>query len=293
MAGNYPDAPAPRMAYDRDGTVGFSINASNVVAVVSQASVAAMNDESENSMYTLPNTGFTEYTGLIFPQTRDIAAILWQANPHDSGALQTSVDSTNGLDGTWVSRGTVGRVLHTSSNGGTGGAIIPTYRTSITSVVYTGIKAVRLQLSTNFAKRIQTLHIYGKYSVAPGDFLQLWHPTLDEPLDDNTSADGAWLDWGDATRGTSADKLFRIKNSSATLTANSIVLSPQVLTDTSPTVSSQMTLSDGGAFTGSLNIGNIAPDTISPVITLRRTTLANATLSLWAGRININPGSWS
>jgi hypothetical protein len=292
MAGFYPDVPAPRIAYDRDGTVGFFSPTWGPSTVTQLVSADMRNWNDENDSTSLTNSGLPTFggatnitTGLIFPELRDVLGYyivsIWGVT-----AIQTSVDSTNGTDGTWVTA---------VANAADAGSTVPAYRTGINAVSWLGIKAIRFQQSVKQSnEHPRTLHLYGVISNNTGlDKLRTWHPTLDEPLDDNTSADGAFFDWGDVARGTTQDRAFRIKNNSATLTANSIVLSPEVLTDTSPTVASQMTLSDGGAFTGSLNIGSLAPGVISPVITLRRTIASNATLSLWAGRININPGSWT
>ena len=112
-------------------------------------------------------------------------------------------------------------------------------------------------------------------------------------LDDNTFEDGTHIDWGDTVRGTSADRTFRVKNNSATLTANSIQLSTTVLTNTTPSLVNQFEYSDGGAFAQTLDIGNLAPGAISPLITVRRNTDISATLSVWTARIDIEPTSWS
>ena len=84
-----------------------------------------------------------------------------------------------------------------------------------------------------------------------------------------------------------------MKNNSATLTANSIQLSTTVLTNTTPSLVNQFEYSDGGAFAQTLDIGNLAPGAISPLITVRRNTDISATLSVWTARIDIEPTSWS
>lgn len=46
MAGLYDDAPAPRLAYDIDGTLGISVNITATSSTaVSGANMTAMNDE--------------------------------------------------------------------------------------------------------------------------------------------------------------------------------------------------------------------------------------------------------
>lgn len=281
MAGFYPDVPAPRMAYDRDGSVLFHTDGSSYSTQLSSTEAQRLNDEG-GAVTQLD----VVWVGVIFPELRDLRGFAFQhgsASP-DNVQLQTSSNTTNGLDGTWVSQFNTNVSNYSTT----------TMRTDIKSLLVNGVKGVRCFKNKGGDKGLYTLHLYGTITTGENlDRLRIWHPTLDEPLDDNTSADGAYFDWGDVTRNTTQDRTFRIKNNSATLTSNSIVLSPQALTDTTPTVVSQMTLSDGGAFTGSLNIGNLSPGALSPVITLRRTIASNATLSLWTGRINVNPGSWT
>lgn len=286
MAGNYPDAPAPRMAFDCDGSVGFILsgNGTGSSTQMTAGEMSNLNDETASTV-TLPGGG-TYSWGIIFPQLRDVIGITHAITNGWSSQVQTSTDTTNGLDGTWTTQlASLPTPADLSAVG---------MRMNVQTVAWSGVKCVRVNSPTSGNRFAYWLHLYGSISTGQTpDRLRLWHPTLDEPLDDPNSADGAYFDWAEATRGTSADKTFRIKNNSGTLTANSIVVSPNLLTDTTPTVASQMTFSDGGAFTGSLNIGNLAPGAISSVITFRRTTLSNATLSLWTGRVLINPGSWT
>lgn len=300
MAGFYADVPAPRMAFDRDGTVGFFINLSNsALSGLSAANLTTLINESSDGVFIYDTGSSTaDYAyGLIFPQLRDVIGIRTFHSGFGAqtggGSIQYSVNTTNGVDGTWVSAGSAGYSdVSTGFN-------VTLLRTGIATVSILGIKGLRVRRNAGSAFGANTwtaltLHLYGSLSAGETpDRLRLWHPTLDEPLDDGNSSDGAYLDWGDVVRGTSQDRTFRIKNNSGSLIANSIAISPQVLTDTSPTVAGQHTLSDGGAFAGTINIGNLTPGSISSVITLRRTTASNAALSLWTGRLNINPGSWS
>lgn len=282
MAGNYPDVPAPRMAYDIDGSVGFFTDLVGV-SVWSGAQMNSANDE------TADGTGFSSgRNGVIFPQLRDVTGILFhQGSASTTWLAETSIDTTNGLDGTWVNRGSF-------TNSATYPISGPSARTEIEVVAWTGIKAVRLRMSSVGGDNRLGLHIYGALAAGETpDRLRMWHPTLDEPLDDATAADGAHLDWGDVTRGTTADKTFRIKNNSATLTANSITLTTSIRTDTTPSIPPQITYSDGGAFATSINIGNLLPGAISSLITVRRTTPVNATLALWWWRTIAEAGSWT
>jgi hypothetical protein len=251
-----------------------------------QQSVAFMQDL--NNEVRVHNEISPGYTTLIFPELRDIIGYYVRFEGQvgtNSLGIWTSLNTTNGADGTWTNQG----------NWVNGSATVASMRTAIQAVNFLGIKAIAFggQPSGGWWEH-SVLHVYG--TIATGqtpDRLRFWHPTLDEALDDNTSADGAWLDFGDATRSTTADKTFRIKNNSSTLTANGINLTTAALTDASPTLPAQFTYSDGGAFSTSLGVGNLAPNTLSAVITIRRTTPSNAALSLWTARVTADPTSWS
>lgn len=288
MAGFYPDVPAPRMAYDTDGTVGLLINAGdNSITVFSQTDLNTLNDDSD-SIRGIGQRILWRIT-FLFPQARDIGGYFLGVDGYrtpEPREFQTSTDTTNGVDGTWT---TIANPMAYNRN------VVPYYRSEINAVSATAVTAVRLnvymQRDTSW---LRAVHLYGTISAGETpDRLRLWHPTLDEPLDDNTSADGAWLDWGDVTQGTTADKQFRIKNESTTLTANDINLSTNTLTDATVSIPPQITYSNGGAFSTTLAIGNLAPGAISPVITVRRTTPTNATLNVWTWRLLAEATSWS
>lgn len=298
MAGNYTDPPAPRMAYDRDGTVGVHlvINSSTVQETTNSDLVRINDEDSDilNNYSWYGNVGGVTYgLAFIFPEFRDVVGYMVQCNHVGASRaeLQTSTNTTNGLDGTWVTQDASWDSAGSSIN------YVP-MRENITSVAFNGIKSMRFltDMGTGGSRAIHyyVVHLYGTASNYAGqDTLRIWHPTLDEPLDDNTSADGAHLDWGDVVRGTTADRTFRIKNNSATLTANSVIISTQVASNTSPTLESQITYSDGGAFQPSLDIGNLAPGALSSVISVRKATDINAALSLWWLRTVAEATSWS
>lgn len=277
MAGTYPDVPAPRMAYDRDGTVMMELSSSYLyIQTYSQAVKESLNSERNGGVSNVACFAF------IFPEQRDISGYLVTHTNGGSRLFQSSNDTTNGEDGTWT----------TEFNYTQSGSSTVSQRNEIQTASVTNVKAIRFQTG-NGGWDWGYLHLYGRISSAGGDRLRMWHPTLDEPLDDNNSTDASHLDWGDITQGTTEDRTFRIKNNSATLTANSIIISNEVLSNTSPALESQVSYSNGGAFTDSLNIGNLGPGTISPIITVRRSTSLNASLAIWTMRTVAEAGSWT
>lgn len=283
MAGNYTDVPGHRFAIDKDGSIGaFYRTSTGLVTQFTPTQMQAVNDENPATLYALTNYG-PGWIGIFFPEKRNIAGIYvkWTGV---GGAIETSVDSTNGQDGTWVATGTT---ITPSS----GPADVPGYRTAITTLAAVGVKAIRMNITNATSQDLflTSFHLYGSISATENpNRLRIWHPTLDEEVG------GAYLDWGDAPRSSSADRTFRVKNNSSSQTANSIVLGFDALTDTTPSVPGQYLLStDGTTFAATRTIASLAPGAISSVLTMRRVTPSNATLSLWAARLNAEATTWS
>src|SRR4051794_16141924 len=98
MAGNYPDVPGPRLAYDRDGSIGFQIDTdTNTVTVLTSGELQTLNDEADSSFSARAHASHASYTGIIFPELRDIDAY-FIGTDGGSGVytLQTSPDTTSG-----------------------------------------------------------------------------------------------------------------------------------------------------------------------------------------------------
>lgn len=283
MAGNYPDAPSWRMAWDRDGTqMLYMVNGTNVPADRTTAEMIALNDESNGGVFFGDNS--SGYLILIFPELRDIDAIFFRMQGNQP-TYQVSTDTTNGVDGVWTTVSTVGWSSSSS--------VKPSYRTGIGSSTQLAVRAIRFFIGNGGIGsnpfNAYALHLYGE--IAPGqnpNRLDFWHVTSDARLSPSA------LDWGNVPRSSSADKTFRVKNLSADMTAYSIRVAMESLTDSIPSVPAQHTISyNGGAFLPQVNIGDLAPGAMSGPITLRRVTPSNATLSLWSFRVFAEPNSWS
>lgn len=265
MAGSYPDAPGPRMAYDLDGSAAVDIALSGTVNPLSAASMQVLNNEASD--YYTPLDG----VAILFPQARDIAGVL-AATRYESGVIQVSTDTTTGIDGTWSTIGTA-----------TSSSYAEQYRPVTVVAAVSSVLGVRVMSGT----RIYRIHIYGSPS-ATSDRLAMWHPTLDEPVS------GAYFDWGDVSQNTSGTRTFRVKNLSATLTASTITLSTSTLTDSTPSILPQHTLAtDGVTFGATATIASLAPGAISAPVTLQRLSPANAQLGLWALRMQATAASWA
>lgn len=288
MAGAYPDVPSNRMAYDRDGTQVYLIDALNAISQLTSIQAQGLNDENDTSPLTVYGQGSKGSLLFYFSELRDFAGFfIADANVPgwNPGALGIAVssDTTNGLDGTWT---TIASDVHPV------GPTRPTYRTGIASVARFGIRAVRISGSVgapSMGFQPCAIHLYGNIAAGQNTKrLAIWHPTLDQHVT------GAYFDWGNAPRSSSADRPFRIKNLSPTLTANDINISVDATTDTTPSVPAQHLLStDAATFTGAIAVSTLPPGGISSVLTLRRNTPSNATLSVWAVRLLAQATSWS
>lgn len=285
MAGMYPDLPSWRMAWDVDGSIALKIPpASGLPVDLTLAQMQALNDEGPSAG---PQFGDRQqawdWCVVIFPELRDLDALFVQhTGSYAVRNMQVSPNTTNGVDGTWttVEAGDFGYV----------GLVKPAYREMIRSSTYLSIKALRFQAGfggLSSVGNIQSIHLYGE--PAPGENphrLEIWHPTLDERVPP------AYFDWGDTPRGSSDDRLFRVKNVSPSMTANSIRVSMAALTDTVPSVHAQHLISQGGSFLAQQNIGSLPPGATSSPLTLRRITASNAVLSLWDFRMSAETTDW-
>lgn len=264
------------MAIDRDGTVGVLIDAVNVPTQMTIGQMQSLNNESNDGV----GTGDFVNMAFIFPELRDVDGYLFIRSAYGSITVYTSVNTTNGIDGTWVQIQAPYVPPVT---------VVPQYREQIRSSTALGIRSIRFTGNVNNSPFNMAVHLYGEISPAQNpNRLVLWHPTLDQRVTPS------FFDWGDVPRSSSADKTFRVKNLSATLSANSIRVAQDVLTDTTPSVPGQHTLStDGTTFLAQVNVGTLAPGAISAITTLRRVTPSNAVLSLWAHRVFAEANSWS
>lgn len=273
--GLYPAAPGQRMAYDRDGSVMVhwigGVGATGTIVTMTNSQLVLMNNESSDTSVSYGGTAYGQ--ALIFPELRDIDGFHLNAQNNYGNTFQTSSDTTNGQDGTWVTRMASFAVSANSDNGW--------YRNNINGLAVSNVKAIRFTAAYNQ----YSFHIYGKPSAGqnPNRFI-FWHATLDQELAGNALDPG---DGGDVTRGQTYNMTFRVKNNSATLTATNLTLSVEALTDNSPSVVNMFTLSyAGGAFGANATAPSLAPGAISGVFTLRFVVSPTAQTVVASPRIN-------
>lgn len=271
MTGSYPDVPGPRMAYDRDGTAVVSHDGVSALTILSNAEVAALNNELSDTVYALP-AGDT-FICFVFPQLRDLRG--WGAGFGGAGTYtpQYSANTTNGIDGTWTN---LASAISNTAFGPAG----PLHRTAISAVTHNGIIAVRFSIAGLGGDRnVYGVHLYGSIASGATPDRLVFQDRLGNPLT------GAFFDWGDVPQGSSADKLFAVKNISSTKTATSTTVSVEALTDTTPSVASEHLLStDDTNFFASVTIATLAPGQTQN-LAIRRVTPADAVLSVWDARV--------
>lgn len=290
MAGIYPDVPAPRLAYDTDGSKALIIiPGTNEITELSKSQRQIINNESVDSI-----AGGARYFVVIFPTITKLYGYFISAagdDGVDNLNISFSSNTTNGVDGTWTTPVNVTNYYPVS----------PFYRNNITNLATpTDAIAVKVYLNSTYFNITYTsymaaLHLYGIPNTAQK--LDFWHPTLDQAIT------GSYFDFGDIAQGTSTIKEFRLKNFSLE-NASQVRVSLEALTDVSPSTLLQHSLSlDGTTWFSYIDLPetlgiaiksvNDAPNNISPKIYFRRNTSSSAALGLYTARIVVNTGVWS
>lgn len=278
----YTALPDRRMPYDNDGTVvGRGDLANGITAWFSGANLITLNDSViYESIYT-PGTYNPLTVWAFFPETREVTAWhggIWNG---DDGAYTTqtirgSTDTTNGLDGTW-------EVATLSGGSATDRSNLYAWRSSIKPISFTGgKKAVRCESTSGNVKQIGCLHLYGEKLAGqtPDDIIYIDHDTT--PGVEFAAPE----DFGDQPLGTSVVRQFRVKNTSATKTANTINIQCN---------DSDFTISENGTtWVVTINIASLGPGAQSATMYVRCTTPApGALLGPRFGRIVTTVASYT
>lgn len=282
MAGSYMDAPSSRLAYDRDGSIGVTISATGLVLGLGATDLAALNNESED----MPSGSGIRYA-IIFPTPTDLTALFLALSTSVNVVIETSKNTTTGADGTWVVNVPSAQYLRDVRPGYRVASAITQFQAGASSQ---GVRGVRVSVASGTsAFTVRGIHLYGKPSPsAILDRLAFLMPTTDAEVPPS------YFDWGNVPRASSADRTFRIKNLSPDLTAEGVYLSTESLTPGAPSVASMIMLSDDGgvSFRASLDLGDLAPGEISPVLTARRNIPDNAQVSVWSARFIADVTNW-
>lgn len=288
MSGNYPSPTARRINYNLDGTRLWykTANAVSTTLTEDNSFLNNMNDETAGTtpVITLAwnsstNPGHPPFILLKFPNPVDITGIAgWQGG---IVAVDASNDTTNGVDGTWTAGtgytpATTGPQREWSRTG------------AITPQTFTGVRWLRLSLATGSSgnRPVGKVMIYGGPAAAT-DALEFWDASSD------AIAAVDLFEFGDRPRGTAATRQFRIKNLSTILRAVDVTMTRSIATDTAPSVPGFHSFSlDEVSWFNSLDIGDLEPEEISPVITLKQDVPTDAALWLWQIVVSATPDTW-
>ena len=279
------------MPYDNDGTVMVTSAANQpythgATAYPSGSQLLAFNG---SATFTA-----TSYAGLqmatggyfaiwfFFPEQREVTGgslVILDTGSSVSYLVQGSNDTTNGLDGTWETASITGTLIRLS----TAPSSVDVWRSGIASISFTGPKrVVRItgQLNINNGS-FSLIHLYGQKAAGqtPDDILYL----------DGNNAYAEFtapMDFGDRPLGTTQTWQFKVKNGSATHTANSINIQ---CNDADFAISS-----DGVTWVTTLNIASLAAGASSGVMYVRDTSPSpGAALGPRFARVVTTVGSWT
>lgn len=232
----------------------------------------------------------------IFPELRDLHGYVivgTQQNPATGGwgNMRTyySNDTTNGIDGTWT------LILnHGNGQDTPQGAHPEDWRTAIVESSHLAVRGFKVVGSfgvfTGGNLVFRACYIFGM--IAAGE-------TPDRILfiDNSTGLEFTKpMDWGDVPRGTVLDWEIYMKNNSATLTANTMVLDFTTLYNASDTWYSIK--KTGGAFAATHNIASIGPGARYPlgvdVLTVRLDVPDSEAFSINEAILELSvPVSWT
>lgn len=288
----YTALPDRRMPYHRDGTVvaystltALDSFALGVAGYLSGAERIELNDADLVTVGTLGGGARNNNRAVwfFFPELREVSAYsIGHVYDVAGGAvtIQGSNNSTNGMDGTWEDAALGGTGLYeTSATDG--------WRSTIGTISFTGPKrVVRIKLATVGSVGGEgtwpLIHLYGEKAAGetPDDLIFVDHDTT--PGAEYTAPE----DFGDRPLGTTLVRQFRVKNTSATLTANAINLQ---CNDTDFAIST-----DGVTWVVTINLASLAAGAESATMYIRNSTPApGAIIGPRFAEIVAVVGSWT
>lgn len=304
MAGAYPDYPGRRMAYDADGTAVLTVEEQTYHSawespddpLTNMGTTPKQNINDENLATDESYAAGTGNPGAlfviaIFPELREIDGyytngdLLAGVVATEENFLQSSGNTTNGIDGTWAAIGT--QVFRNAQDQV---EQYEDYRDEVSSASVSNVRSVALLLSYNATGAnagsitLQRHHIFGEISSGETPDRLLF-------VDELTSLEFSLpKDYGDVPRGSARDYEWRLKNNSGSLTANTVGISAEDLYRGS---SSWYTFDVGAGFAATRSISSIGNGASSALLTTRQILPDAATVGLHAARIKITVSSWT
>lgn len=290
MAGSYPDHPSRRMPIDAIGVVGLYGASGNPPpdwasgwTQFTSGQMTDLNDDDNVTVKSQGGGGLRWRNAFIYPELWELDGFFVshiRSSGTPSFVLQSSTDTTNGVDGSWDSETAV-----TDSNY----QVRNEYRNEIVSAARSNRRGVRFEMSADGGGSVLVaVHLYG--TIASGQT-----PDRLLVIDNGSGTEfGTPIDYGDIPRGSADEDIeIKLRNNSSTLSASSVQVTAEALYQSMASWF-QFTESGGAGPTATLALASsISASSDSPVITVRRDTPDSSALSLHEGRIYANVGSWA
>jgi hypothetical protein len=287
----YPALIGERIATDRVATGFYFIHQpdDDIVGftVPNLTAMQDLNNEDTDTAVTISSSDAADifFIGIMFSEPYDITGYYAVNEIGAWISLQWSTNTTDGVDGTWTTALSDDELegcfndFDVADKWRIDAALIP--------AVLTGVKAVRFSLEGGGTEHIKALHLYGNpAATATTTRLKFWHPVLDTP------SVATLFEFEGCPRRSSEDKLFRIKNTSATQVAFAVSLAVDSLTPpgSGPQLHQTLLLSEDGGltFSAAIVIGTLAPGQVSPTLILRRVTPNACALGIWTSRVFVS-----
>ncbi|AHM57232.1 hypothetical protein EAL2_c19510 [Peptoclostridium acidaminophilum DSM 3953] len=286
----YPAVLEHRIAYDIDGTeVGYRYMSDVSLSTIFGNGVSSWLDSQSKQNLNREDRAqewgkYDNDPGLafwfFFPELREINKMGVQypasgiSNPTER-LIQGSVDTTNGMDGTWET------AVYSYP---TPTADLDNWRDSMFTISFSGpVKALRFGIRHSSAAEIIKvcgIHIYGRKAAG-------------EQVDDVAFCDSlgneltSLIDWEDRPEGTTQIRSIKIKNASTSKIANGVNLQLNHSDFT-------MAWSPDGPWQSVLDIASIGPGSLSSTVYIRNALLPPLlALGPKSARIIATVGSWA
>jgi hypothetical protein len=263
--------PTGEIMFDVDGSIAMFTNSDQVSGISDiTASLASFRNVGAGSL----NLGLSSRTTYIFfPEPLDLTRLWPECSNLVNPRMHFSTDSVAPGTGSWFDWSSGAAQAANSIAGGSSWASLS--RSNMATGVSdphtwhasaVGVRAVRFRGSTNVSGGSPTMTVYRLWGEpsSPTTFLRLWDATVDAAAPDDL------FDLAPIERGSFGEIDFRIKNLHPSLNVNNVTLStPNGYGNNS--AQDHYTFDDGSGFAAPLDIGTINADSLSSVITMRRT----------------------
>jgi len=213
---------------------------------------------------------------LIFPEKRELDGLFWSITTSKDDTNQewatSSVDTTNGVDGTWVNANQLARYSDVQAD----------FRDLIDSKAVSNVAGIMAHLGGVISDVVRhaRFHVYGV--ISPGE-------TPDRILFlDTENSDAVFtkvLDFAEVPRGQTQTRTFKIKNNSASLTIETIQVTAE---DLYLNAGGWYEFgNDGISYQATYSVGNMA-NGAEETIHLKQVIPDGETLGLQTGRIKVS-----